>query len=99
MSLPEWKSPGSDGMNVKFFKFFLEDLSDHIMKAINHIFYNAVMPKAWGKTYIVLIPKKEHPKVASDFRPISLFNAVYKIITKILGNRLKEVIGHLIDKE
>lgn len=61
LSLPVSKSPSPDGLNVEFFKFFWEDLGDNLFAAVNHFFHHAVMPKAWGKTYIVLIPKKEHP--------------------------------------
>lgn len=98
-SLPSGKSPGPDGMNAEFYKFFMDDLSDLLLNAIKYFFSHAVMPKAWGKTFIVLIPKKEHPKFVSDFRPISLCNVAYKIVTKILANRLKGVIGHLIGRE
>lgn len=58
-----------------------------------------MMPKAWGRTFITLIPKNEYPRNASDFYPISLCNVSYKIITKILANRLKNVIDYLIDRE
>lgn len=52
---------------MEFFKFFWEDLSDHILNVVNYFFENAVMPKAWGRTYIVLNPKKEHSKFAYVF--------------------------------
>lgn len=77
----------------------MDDLSDLLMNAIKYFFSHAVMPKVWGKTFIVLIPKKEHPKIVSDFCSISLCNVAYKIVTKILANHLKGVIGHLIGKK
>lgn len=86
-------------MNVKFYKYFREYLGDHLFSAINYFFVNVVMPQTWGKTYIILIPKNEHPKFANDYHPISLFNVSYKIITKILANHLKNVIDSLVDKE
>lgn len=57
------------------------------------------MPSSWGKTYITLIPKKSNPKLVFDFHPISLCNVSYKVISKILANRLKVVLPRLISKD
>lgn len=47
-------------------------------------------------TNIVLIPKKKNAKFMTDLRPISLCNAIYKIISKVLANRMKGIIDHII---
>lgn len=57
---------------------------------------NKELPMALNKTLIVLIPKKAHPEVLPDMQPIALCNVLYKIIAKMLANRLKLVLDTVI---
>jgi len=59
---------------------------------------NAAFPKGLNSSFIALIPKLKDPQHISDFRPISLIGCVYKVIAKILSNRLSKVRNHLIDE-
>jgi hypothetical protein len=54
--------------------------------------------KSLNATFTALIPKKPEAVVVKDFRPISLVSGVYKIITKVLANRLRRVIEKIISK-
>ena len=49
-------------------------------------------------TFIVLVPKKFEAEDLKDFRPISLVNSLYKLISKVLANRLKKVMSCLVNK-
>jgi hypothetical protein len=47
-----------------------------------------MIPQGVNDTTIMLFPKKEEPEVLKDFRPISLCNIIYKVVSKCLINRL-----------
>ena len=51
-----------------------------------------------NKTYITLVPKCSNPSRMTDFRPISLSNVIYKLIAKVLANRLKLILLHIISE-
>ena len=55
------------------------------------------IPKGGNASFIALIPKKQTPLGLDDYRPISLVGCVYKIISKILANRIKNVLPKVID--
>jgi hypothetical protein len=54
------------------------------------------MPPGVNDTAIVLIPKKDEPELLKDFRPISLCNVIYKVVSKCLVNRLRPILHELI---
>ncbi|KAL6289100.1 hypothetical protein ACE6H2_006610 [Prunus campanulata] len=54
------------------------------------------MTRKINQTHIVLIPKVPNPRKMTQWRPISLCNILYKLISKILTNRLKHVLPEII---
>ena len=71
-------------------------VGDSVMKEVKSIFDNRVMLKYLNKTHIVLIPKIQGPKTLGNYRPISLCNLVYKIVTKIIVARLRPYLEKLV---
>jgi hypothetical protein len=58
-----------------------------------------VVLSALNATFLTLIPKEERVTNPKQFRPIALCNVIYKIITKVVANRLKPIMTHVISKE
>lgn len=57
------------------------------------------MPRSLNETYICLIPKVKCPQKITEFYPISLCNVIYKIVSKVLANRLKKILPEVIGEE
>ncbi|GJQ90434.1 RNA-directed DNA polymerase, eukaryota [Tanacetum coccineum] len=90
------KSPGPDGFSFGFYRQFWDTIEKDVFKAINHFFTNVDIPKGCNSSFIALIPKIPDANLVKDFRPISLIGSIYKIIAKILTNRLVKVIGDIV---
>jgi len=69
------------------------------MKEVHNFFENGVFDKSMNHTNLCLIPKPEHPRHRSDYKPIALCNVSYKIISKILVGRLKKHLSSIISEE
>ena len=92
------KSPGLDGLNFNFIKQFWETLKPDFIIFFDEFFINGRFPKGSNASFIALIPKTNSPQSLNDYRPISLIGCVYKIMSKVLANRLALVLPHLIDE-
>ncbi|GAU51343.1 hypothetical protein TSUD_13210 [Trifolium subterraneum] len=93
-----FKSPGSDGINLGFFKVFWAELQCDVMRFFSKFHRNGKLTKGVTSTFIALIPKVDIPQSLHDFRPISLVGSIYKILAKVLANRLRLVIGSVISE-
>ncbi|KAA3469681.1 reverse transcriptase [Gossypium australe] len=91
------KAPGEDGLPAIFYQkcwsIIGKDVSHYCLQQLN----NGMNVSSINKTNIVLIPKVSNPSNISQFRPISLCNVIYKLIAKVIANRLGVVIHKCID--
>ncbi|MCI31076.1 cysteine-rich receptor-like protein kinase, partial [Trifolium medium] len=69
-----------------------------IMRFMAEFHRNGKLSKGLNSTFIALIPKVDSPQHLNDFRPISLVGSLYKIMAKMLANRLRLVIGSVISE-
>jgi hypothetical protein len=90
------KSPGPDGMNGLFYKTFWVVVKRDVINYVQTFFREGYLLKELNHTNIALIPKIPNPSRVNQFRPISLTNFNYKIISKILANRLKPLLEKII---
>jgi hypothetical protein len=90
------KAPGKDGFPARFYQRHWGVFKDDIIAAIKEFFLSGKMPEGINDTIIVLIPKKKNPVCLRDFRPISLCNVIYKMISKCLVNRLRPMLQEII---
>ncbi|KAK2421774.1 hypothetical protein QL285_032366 [Trifolium repens] len=59
---------------------------------------NGKLTRGINSTFIALIPKVDNPLKLNDFRPISLVGSMYKILAKVLANRLRQVVGSVVSE-
>lgn len=90
------KALGPDGFRALFYHQYWNIVGPKTVETCLHILNQGGSIANWNNTHIVLIPKVMMPRSVSEFRPISLCNVSYKIITKVIANRLKKVIGLVI---
>ena len=91
-------SPGPDGMPPIFFKSCWDFIGQDVIATSLVILNSGAMPESLNHTFISLIPKTKNQEKATDFRPISLCNVLYKIVSKTITNRLKKLLPKLVSK-
>ena len=91
-------SPGSDGFTVEFYKFFWAYLKDFFFAMCVESFSCESLPQTLREGIIVLLPKPNKPRdLIKSYRPITLLNVGYKIISGTIANRMKEALEDMID--
>lgn len=87
--MPPHKALGPDGLHVFFFQKFWTKTNGKLFQIISDAFNLFILPSEINQTFLTLIPKINNADFASHYRPISLCNTSYKLITKIMSLRIK----------
>ena len=87
---------GPDGMLPLFFQHFWPLIGNVVSKTVLDFLNFGIVPLNFNETHIVLNPKIKEPKKATNYRPISLCNVVYKLALKAIANRLKKILPSII---
>ena len=89
---------GLNGLPPLFYKQFWGKIGREVTEAMLSVLNTGTIPTNLNHTFITLIPKIQSPRKVSEYKPISLSNVLYKLIAKILANRLKLLLSKLISE-
>ena len=92
------KAPRPNGMSAIFFQKYWGIVGNDVICIVLNVLNSNMSMVEINKTNITLVPKIKNPTKMTDFRPISLCNVVYKLISKVLANCLKTILPKIISK-
>ena len=95
-SMGKFKAPGPDGFQPVFYQECWDVVGASVTQFVLNCFASGQLPAGLNDALLVLIAKVNKPERMSQFRPISLCNVLFKMLTKIMVIRLKNVMPKLI---
>jgi hypothetical protein len=93
------KSPGPDGWTVEFYTKFFDVVSDDLVDLVEDTRTRGRIKSSLNSTFLALIPKENNPRTFGDYRPIALCNLCYKLISKVIANRIKPILSRELSCE
>ncbi|RVW53000.1 Suppressor of mec-8 and unc-52 protein-like 1 [Vitis vinifera] len=90
------KAPGPDGFTVAFWQACWDFAKEEILELFKELYDQKSFAKSLNATFLVIIPKKGRAEDLGEFRPISLLGGLYKLMAKVLANRLKLVLDKVV---
>lgn len=97
--LSRGKTPGSDGLPLEFYVKFWDQLCPILLQLYTFSFDQGFLSSSMQESVTRLIFKKDDPKHLKNWRPISLLNVDYKILSKALTNRLSKVLPSIVSED
>ena len=92
------KASGPNGMPPIFYQNYWDSIGDDVSCVVFSCLNSSSIPASLSHTHINLIPKLKNSERVSDFRPISLCNILYKLISKVLANHLKNRLPYVVSE-
>jgi len=92
-------APGPDGFGASFFQTYWDIVHKDVTEVVTEFFQTKRLSPNFNANTLILIPKNPNADTIDQFRPISLENFKFKIITKVLADRLANVLPNIISKE
>ena len=90
------KAPGPDSFPITFWFFSWEFVKDEVMDFFKEFYEKKKFVRSLNATFLVLIPKKGNVEGIKDYRPISMLGGLYKILAKVLANRMRRVLDKVV---
>ncbi|CAI5481364.1 unnamed protein product [Closterium sp. Yama58-4] len=97
--LPKGKSPGQDGLPAELFIEHWDLLGGAFMRFVRDFEATGTLPESLTTAVTVLLHKKGEKDLLTNYRPITLLTTVYKVLAKVLANRLKQELHHIFSRE
>ena len=90
-------APGSSGFTNEFYKFFWRDLKVFVINSVDYAFENNRLSVSQNLGIISIIPKGDKDKrFLTNWRPLTLLNSLYKLISGCIAERIKPVLKSLV---
>ena len=90
-------APGPDGITYNFYKEYWKIVKYTLLQTLNSVMVHNKYIPGFNDGIIILIPKTKHPRITSDYRPITLLNTDYKLLMKVLASRLRNKLGSILN--
>ncbi|KAG1957228.1 hypothetical protein F2P79_007347 [Pimephales promelas] len=90
------KAPGIDGLPVDFYKSFWTVLGEDLLAVLNESLVEGRLPLSCRRAVLTLLPKKGDLTEIKNWRPVSLLCTDYKLLSKVLANRMAGVMEQVI---
>lgn len=97
--IPKHNSPRPDGFGYYFFMHCQDVIKENLVETATNVFSGTPLPQFYSSAFIVIVPKEEKPSSFAKVRLISLCSVSYKVVSKIIVNRLNPILAKVVSKE